>query len=73
MVEFACQLLTVAVGSLHVVFHIALLGESDAAHLTLKRLLSSVFHHVDLQSTLLIERLVALGAFEGPLTCMKTH
>lgn len=62
--------LTEAVGSLHVVFHVALLGESDAAHLTLEGLLSRVFDHVDLQSTLLVEGLVALTALEGPLACV---
>lgn len=62
--------LTVAVGSLHVVFHVALLGEPDAAHFTLEGLLSSVFHHVDLQSALLVESLVALTALEGPLACV---
>lgn len=67
----AGNLLTVAVGSLHVVFHVALLGEPDAAHLTLEGLLSSVFDHVDLQSALLVERLVALTALEGPLACTK--
>lgn len=72
----ASQLLTVAVGPLHVVFHVALLGEPDAADLTLEGLLSSVFDHVNLQGTLLIEGLVALTALEGTLTCtgkQKTH
>lgn len=55
------------------VFHVALLGESDAAHLTLEGLLSSVFDHVDLQSALLVEGLVALTALEGPLACTQTH
>ncbi len=59
-------------GSLHVVFHVALLGEPDAAHLALKGLLSSVFDHVDLQSALLVEGLVALTALEGTLACTKT-
>ncbi len=63
------QLLTVAVGSLHVVFHVALLGEPDAAHLTLKGFLSSVFDHVDLQSALLVEGLVTLTALEGTFAC----
>lgn len=63
----AGRLLTVAVGSLHVVFHVALLGEADAAHLTLKGLLPCVFHHVDLQSTLLVEGFVTLAALEGTL------
>lgn len=63
--------LTVAVGSLHVVFHVALLCEADAAHLALKRLLSRVFDHVDLQSTLLVEGLVALDALKGPLACSE--
>lgn len=71
--ECACRLLTVAVGSLHVVFHVALLGEPDAAHLTLEGLLSSVFDHVDVQSTLLVEGLVALSALEGPLACTETQ
>ena len=44
----ASQLPTIAMGSLHVVFHVALLCEPDAAHLTLEGLLSSVFDHVDL-------------------------
>lgn len=69
----ASQLLTVAVGSLHVVFHVALLGEPDAAHLALEGLLSSVFDHVDLQSTLLVEGLVALTTLEGTLACTKTQ
>lgn len=69
----ASQLLTVAVGSLHVVFHVALLGELDAAHLTLEGLLSSVFDHVHLQSALLVEGLVALIALEGPFACRKTQ
>lgn len=80
VVEFVCvhwcdasQLLTVAVGSLHVVFHVALLGEPDAAHLTLEGLLSSVFDHVDLQSTLLVEGLVTLTALERTLACNKTQ
>lgn len=55
------------------VFHVALLREPDAAHLTLEGLLSSVFDHVDLQSTLLVEGLVTLRALEGPLACRKTH
>lgn len=55
------------------VFHVALLGEPDAAHLTLEGLLSSVFDHVDLQSTLLVEGLVALSALEGPLACTETQ
>lgn len=63
------QLLTVSVGSLHVVFHVALLREADAAHLALKGLLSRMFDHVDLQSALLVEGLVALAALKGPLTC----
>lgn len=61
---------SVAVGSLHVVFHVALLREADAAHLTLKRLLSRVFDHVDLQGTLLVEGLVALDALKGTLACV---
>lgn len=73
VVEFACHLLTVAVGSLHVVFHVALLGEPDAAHLTLEGLLSSVLDHMHLQSTLLVKGLVTLSALEGTLACMKTH
>lgn len=62
--------LAVAMGSLHVVLHVALLGEPDAAHLTLEGLLSSVFDHVHLQSALLVEGLVALAALEGPLACV---
>lgn len=53
------------------VFHVALLGEPDAAHLTLEGLLSSVFDHVNLQGALLIEGLVALTALKGTFTCMK--
>lgn len=64
--------LTRAVGSLHVVFHVALLSEADAAHLTLEGLLPRVFHHVDLQSTLLVEGLVTLAALEGSLACRTT-
>lgn len=66
-------LLTVTVGPLHVVFHVALLGEADAAHLTLERLLSRVLHHVDLQGALLVEGLVTLTALEGTLACRQTH
>lgn len=62
-------LLTIAMRPLHVVLHVALLGEADAAHLTLEGLLSSVFDHVDLQSTFLVEGLIALVALEGTLTC----
>ena len=69
----AGQLLTVAVGPLHVVFHVALLGEPDAAHLTLEGLLAGVFDHVDLQGALLVEGLVALTALEGTLACTETH
>lgn len=54
------------------VLHVALLGESDAAQLTLEGLLPRVFDHVDLQSTLLIEGLVTLIALEGTLAC-TTH
>lgn len=61
--------LTVAMGPLHVVLHVALLGESDAAQLTLEGLLPRVFDHMDLQSALLIEGLVTLVALEGPLAC----
>lgn len=64
--------LTVAVRPLHVVLHVALLGESDAAELTLEGLLPRVFDHVDLQGALLIEGLVALSALEGTLAC-TTH
>lgn len=70
--EFVDQL-TVAMCSLHVMFHVALLGEPDAAHLTLEGLLSRVFDHVDLQGALLVEGLVALGALEGPFACIKTQ
>lgn len=69
---FVCKgvcLLTVAVGSFHVVLHVALLREPDVAHLAHERLFSSVFDHVDLQRTLLVEGLVALRAFEGTFTC----
>lgn len=55
--------------SLHVVLHVALLGEADAAHLALEGLLARVFDHVDLQSALLVEGLVTLSAFEGTFTC----
>lgn len=55
------------------VFHVALLGEADAAHLTLEGLVSSVLDQVDLQGALLVEGLVALAALEGPLACAKTH
>lgn len=58
-------------GPLHVVFHVALLGEPDAAHLALEGLLSRVFDHVDLQGALLVEGLVALGALEGPFACIR--
>lgn len=51
------------------VLHVALLGESDAAQLTLERLLPRVFDHMDLQRALLIEGLVALIALEGTLAC----
>lgn len=60
-------------GPLHVVLHITLLCESDAAQLTLEGLLPCVFDHMDLQSTLLIEGLVALSALEGTLACTNTH
>lgn len=53
------------------VFHVALLGEPDAADLTLEGLLSSVFDHVNLQGALLIEGLVALTALEGTLACVR--
>lgn len=59
--------------SLHVMLHVAFLGESDVAHLTLEWLLSSVFDHVDLQSALLVEGLVTLSALERPLTCSNTQ
>lgn len=59
--------------SLHVMLHVALLGEPDVAHLTLEGLLSSVFDHVDLQSALLVEGLVTLSALERPLTCSNTQ
>lgn len=61
--------LTVAVGPLHVVLHVALLGKSDAAQLTLEGLLPCVFDHMDLQSALLIEGLVTLIALEGSFAC----
>lgn len=64
--------LTVAMRSLHVMLHVAFLGESDVAHLTLEWLLSSVFDHVDLQSALLVEGLVTLSALERPLTCVRS-
>lgn len=64
--------LTVAVRSLHVMLHVALLGEPDVAHLTLEGLLSSVFDHVDLQSALLVEGLVTLSALERPLTSVRS-
>lgn len=60
--------LTVAVGPFHVMLHVALLGEPDAADLTLERLLPRVFDHVDVQGALLIEGLVALAALERALT-----
>lgn len=66
------QLLTVAMGSLHVVLHVALLSEPDAAHLALEGLLSSVFDHVDLQSALLVEGFVTLAALKGTLACRQT-
>lgn len=53
--------------------HVALLSEPDAAHFTLEGLLSSVFDHVDLQSALLVEGLVALTALKGTLACNKKH
>lgn len=56
-------------GSLHVVSHVALLSESDAAYLTLEGLLSGVFDHVHLQRTLLVEGLVALRTLEGTFAC----
>lgn len=67
------QQLTVAMGPLHVVLHITLLCETDAAHLALEGLLPCVFDHMDLQSALLIEGLVALSALEGTLACTNTH
>ena len=63
---------TVSVGPLHVQLHVALLGEADAAHLTLVRLLPRVLDAVHLQSALLVERPVTLHALEGTLSC-KTH
>lgn len=66
-----CELLTVAVGPLHVVLHVALLREADAAHLALEGLLASVLDHVDLQCALLVEGFVALSAFEGTFACKK--
>lgn len=51
------------------VLHVALLGESDAAQLTLEGLLPRVFDHMDLQSALLIKGLVTLIALEGTLAC----
>lgn len=68
-----CELLTVAMRSFHVVLHVALLGEADAAHLTLEGLLASVFDHVDLQSALLVEGLVTLSAFERTFACKTMH
>lgn len=54
------------------VLHVALLGESDAAQLTLEGLLPRVFDHMDLQRALLVEGLVTLIALEGPFAC-TTH
>lgn len=51
------------------VFHVALLGEPDAANLTFEGLLSSVLDHVNLQSALLIKGLVTLTALEGTFAC----
>lgn len=64
-----CELLTVAVGPLHVMLHVALLREADAAHFALEGLLASVLDHVDLQCALLVEGFVALSAFEGTFPC----
>lgn len=55
------------------VLHVALLGESDAAQLTLEGLLPRVFDHMDLQSALLIEGLVTLIALEGTLAWRHTR
>lgn len=66
-----CELLTVAVRPLHVMLHVALLREADAAHFALEGLLASVLDHVDLQCALLVEGFVALSAFEGTFTCKK--
>lgn len=60
-----------AVGPLHVVLHVALLREADAAHLALEGLLASVLDHVDLQCALLVEGFVALSAFEGTFACKR--
>lgn len=60
-----------AVGPLHVVLHVALLREADAAHLALEGLLARVLDHVHLQCALLVEGFVALRAFEGTLACKK--
>lgn len=59
------------VGPLHVVLHVALLREADAAHLALEGLLASVLDHVDLQCALLVEGFVALSAFKGTFACKK--
>lgn len=60
-------------GPLHVVLHVALLRESDAAQLALEGLPPRVFDHMDLQSALLIEGLVTLSALEGTLACTNTR
>lgn len=65
--------LTITVGPLHVVLHVALLRESDAAQLALEGLPPRVFDHMDLQSALLIEGLVTLSALEGTLACTNTR
>lgn len=58
----------VAVRSLHVQLHVALLGEADGAHLTPVGLLSRVFDPVHLQSALLVEGFITQRTLEGPLT-----
>ena len=59
--------LTVAVGPLHVVLHVALLREPDAAHVAFEGLVAGVLHRVHLQGALLVEGLVTLRTLEGPL------
>lgn len=63
--------LTVTMGSLHMVFHVAFLCEPNAAHFTLEGLFPSVFDHVNLQGALLVKGFVTLCALEGTFTCGK--
>lgn len=65
----ALQLLTVAMGPLHVMLHVALLREADAAHFALEGLLASVLDHVHLQCALLVEGFVTLSTFKGTFSC----